>query len=195
MLTPAGTTVGNVFVGDPAGVALIELGELSPGPPAVYRIELPNVRVDGGIDAGLLAAAALVRPTLDTCAPAIVDGAAGDGRLVVQRWVVSDEDASVRGALLRNGDETILVLREQLLALKGGEKWQATCERLNLPLPPSDPLAPPVYSGWKVVDKWTDAQVSYLGFREGLAWLQRGPASVRALAADGESFDLQLAGV
>ena len=190
-------SIGDVFCKGPPGVALIEMGGLSPGPPALFRLELPiELPKIGDVVPNSVQNPAVphnVRLILDTTVP-LIDGYDSSNR-PVRQWLIDDDTASVRGALLEIDDENILVMREPVLALKGGSSWRETCERLGLPLPPVDPQAPPLFSEWRVVQKWKsspDFSPRYIGFREGLAWVQRGVRSVRAVSPRGEVFDVHL---
>jgi hypothetical protein len=173
-LTPAPrASVDKVTMG--AGGALLEVSGLAPAGAAVFRAALPAP--GSGEAPGVV---------LDTVAPA-------GGELV--EWLVDGENLAVRGALVlqRPANQLVLLLRAQQQA-SGNSLWLATCKRLGLPPPATDPNAPPAYSEWREVASWDAAAPRLvIGFRGEHAWLTDPEGHVVALNADsGEVLKLPL---
>lgn len=140
----------------------------------MYRLQLPQ--------AGEPGAPALL---LDTSAP--------PGGEVVD-WLVDEEAAVVRGAMLRQSHgQYCLVLRTKETPRVGNKLWFTTCQRLGLPLPPIDEMAPPAYSEWRTVATWDgDTPRLLLGFRDETAWLTDSEGKVIAYGSDGSEFTVPL---
>lgn len=144
-LTPPGTKVGAVLVGD--GEVLLELPEaFGIDAPTLYRVRLPAA--DSPADEEVS-----IDPQPDTISPAGVATPPGS----VVAWITTGSPMAVRGALVQTGDGLSLALRTQDVARVGNPLWLETCKRLGLPPPPPDPTASsPIFSEWRCAAAFSD---------------------------------------
>lgn len=167
-LTPHGcAAVGELFARP--GTLLVEIDGLSPGPPALYRAKLPDPPGHAVNSAtGGSAATANAALALDTSLPLETP----PGSTAV-RWLVDAEGPLVaRAVLVEHAQGFSVFTRDPIQARVGGAKWIATCERLQLPLPPVDENAPLIWSEWREVAHWARGSgTKVLGFRDELLWL------------------------